>query len=123
MSAEANARRAVPEARARELLNLRSTTLPGFRVRDTGTLRKHMTAAEVRAVTLYWQGLPGSASFASALGRLARPPAPAPSYLDRVAAGQAAYYGTTPEHLAHWQDALIDAEHLPGLKDNEGNDA
>lgn len=73
MSAEANARRVVPEARARELLNLRSTTLPGFLVRDTGDLRKHMTAAEVRAVTLYWQGLPGSASFASALGRLARP--------------------------------------------------
>lgn len=50
-------------------------------------------------------------------------PKPGTSYLDRVAAEQAAYYGTTPERLARWQDALTDAEPLPGLKDSEGNDA
>lgn len=83
MSVEANARRVVPQARARELLDLRSAIIPGARVVEVGDLRKHMTAEEVRAVTLYWQSLPGSASFASALARLARPAGPAPSYLDR----------------------------------------
>lgn len=81
-----------------------------------------MEEEEVRAVRLYWQSLPGSASFASALDRLARPPERAASYLDRVAAEQAAYYGTTPERLAHWQADLIAAESLPGLKDSQGND-
>lgn len=117
MSVEANARRVVPQARAHELLNLRSAIIPGARVVEVGDLRKHMTAEEVRAVTLYWQSLPGSASFASALARLARPPEPAPSYLDRIAAEQAAYYGTTPERLARWQDAWIDND------EGERNDA
>lgn len=59
---------------------------------------------------------------AEANARLAVPK-PGASYLDRVAAEQAAYYGTTPARLARWQSALSDAEHLPGLKDSEGNDA
>jgi len=108
---EAFARRTIPAVRAQELLDLRSPLLPGWRLMDVGDIRHCMTPAEVRAVLAYWQSLPGSASFASTLGRLARPPEPEPPhYLDRVSAEQAAYYGLTVERHRRLTDQVIDGD-------------
>lgn len=67
----------------------------------------------------WWTGKPS--------GRNARAPGFTPDFtrprLTLQALRDAIYYGTTPERLARWQDALTNAEHLPGLKDSEGNDA
>ena len=73
-SIEANARRVVPAERARALLDLRSTLLPMARLIEVGNIQRHMTAAEINAVRLYWNSLSGNASFASTLARLACAP-------------------------------------------------